>query len=149
MGLLRSLPFDGCCHIRCSVIGIMILTTHGGGMKIILYSSITYGRWTSSLPSCLRSLRIFPSLPGARLTIFYRDASSAILQLVNQWLNFTFSRSHAFRYGRKNTNPTLVRIELTTSALAGVQVTYYTTRATSYLVLIIYIVLILFIVLIL
>ena len=55
---------------------------------------------------------------------FYRDASSALLQLVNQWLNFTYSRSHAFRYERKNTNPTLVRIELTTSALAGVQVTY-------------------------
>ena len=52
---------------------------------------------------------------------FYRDASSALLQLVNQWLNFTYSRSHAFRYERKNTNPTLVRIELTTSALlAGV-----------------------------
>ena len=31
--------------------------------------------------------------------------------------------SHAFRYERKNTNPTLVRIELMTSALAGVQVT--------------------------
>ena len=57
--------------------------------------------------------------------IFYRDASSALLQLVNQWLNFTYSRSHAFRYERKNTNPTLVRIELTTSALTGVQVTYY------------------------
>ena len=55
---------------------------------------------------------------------FYRDGSPAILQLVNQWLNFTHSRSHAFRYGKKNTNPTLVRIELTTSALAGVQVTY-------------------------
>ena len=55
---------------------------------------------------------------------FYRDASSALLQLINQWLNFTYSRSHAFRYGSKNTNPTLVRIELTTSALAGVQVTY-------------------------
>ena len=27
-----------------------------------------------------------------------------------------YSRSHAFRYERKNTNPTLVRIELTTSA---------------------------------
>ena len=26
---------------------------------------------------------------------------------------------------RKNTNPTLIRIELTASALAGVQVTYY------------------------
>ena len=32
-----------------------------------------------------------------------------------------YSLSHAFRYERKNTNPTLVRIELTTSALAGVQ----------------------------
>ena len=44
--------------------------------------------------------------------------------LVNQWLNFTYSRSHAFRYERKNTNPTLVRIELTTSVLADVQLTY-------------------------
>ncbi|CAM9764282.1 unnamed protein product, partial [Ascophyllum nodosum] len=41
-----------------------------------------------SLPSCLWSLRIFPSLHGSRLTIFYRDASSVLLQLVNQWLNF-------------------------------------------------------------
>ena len=80
---------------------------------------LTYSRWTSSLPSCLWSQRIFPSLPGSRLTIFfYRDASSALLQLVNRWLNFTYSRSHAFRYERKNTNPTLVRIELTTSVLA-------------------------------
>ena len=58
------------------------------------------------------------------LQFVYRDASSAVLQLVNQWLNFTYSRSHAFGYERKNTNPTLVRIELTTSALAGVQITY-------------------------
>ena len=85
---------------------------------------LTYSRWTSSLPSCLWSQRIFPSLPGSRLTIFYRDASSALLQLVNQSLNFTYSRSHAFRYERKNTNPTLVRIELTTSVLADVQLTY-------------------------
>ena len=49
---------------------------------------------------------------------FYHDASSAILQLANHWLNFTHSRSHAFRYERKNTNPTLVRIELTTSVAA-------------------------------
>ena len=51
------------------------------------FFNLTYSRWTSSLPSCLWSLRIFPSLPGSRLTIFYRDASSALLQLVNQWLN--------------------------------------------------------------
>ena len=76
------------------------------------FFNLTYSRWTSSLPSCMWSLRIFPSLPGSRLTIFYRDASSALLQLVNQWLNFTYSRSHAFRYERKNTNPTLVRIGL-------------------------------------
>ena len=93
-----------------------------GSTNLLVYK--TYRRWTSSLPSCLWSLRIFPSLPGSRLTIFYRDASSALLLLVNQWLNFTYSRSHAFRYERKNANPTLVRIELTTSALAGVQVNY-------------------------
>ena len=62
--------------------------------------------------------------PVHALQFFYRDASSALLQLVSQWLNFTYSRSHAFRYERKNTNPTLVRIELTTSVLADVQLTY-------------------------
>ena len=103
--------------------------------SICSHLNLTYSRWTSSLRSCLwslsLSLRIFPSLSlslslsGSRLTIFYRDASSAILQLVNQWLNFTHSRSDAFRYGRKNTNPTSVRIELSTSALACMQVTYY------------------------
>ena len=62
--------------------------------------------------------------PVHALQFFYRDASSALLQLVNQWLNFTYSRSHAFRYERKNTNYTLVRIELTTSVLADVQLTY-------------------------
>ena len=40
------------------------------------------------------------------------------------YILYTYSRSHALRYERKNTNPTLVRMELTTSALAGVQVTY-------------------------
>ena len=31
---------------------------------------LTYSRWTSSLPSCLWSQRIFPSLSGSRLTMF-------------------------------------------------------------------------------
>ncbi|CAM9495938.1 unnamed protein product, partial [Ascophyllum nodosum] len=44
-------------------------------------NDLTYSRWASSLPSCLWSQRIFPSLPGSRLTNFYRDASSALLQL--------------------------------------------------------------------
>ena len=46
--------------------------------------------------------------PVHALQLFYRDASSTLLQLVNQWLNFTYSRSHAFRYERNNTNPTLI-----------------------------------------
>ena len=65
-----------------------------------IFFVLTYSRWTSSLPSCLWSQKMFPSLPGSRLAIFYRDASSALLQLVKQWLNFTCSRSHAFRYER-------------------------------------------------
>ena len=75
----------------------------------------------TSLPVVTKDLPISPRFTPYN---FYRDASSALLQLVNQWLNFTYSRSHAFRYERKNTTPTLVRIELTTSALAGVQITY-------------------------
>ena len=93
-------------------------------LQFFFFFHLTYSRWAPSSPSCLWSQRIFPSLPGSRLTIFYRDASSAILQLVNQWLNFTYSRSDAIRYERKNTNPTLVRIELTTSVRADVQLTY-------------------------
>ena len=73
------------------------------------------------LPVVTKDLPISPRFTSYN---FYCDASSALLQLVNQSLNFTYSRSHAFRYERKNTNPTLVRIELTTSALAGVQVNY-------------------------
>ena len=34
------------------------------------FFNLTYSRWTSSLPSCLWSQRIFPSLPGSRLTLF-------------------------------------------------------------------------------
>ena len=95
------------------------------GTFFVLFFHLTYSRWASTLPSCLYqwSLRIFPSLPGSHLTCFYRDASSAHLQLVNRWLNFT-SRFHAFRYGRR-TQVLVVRIELATyELLAGVQVTY-------------------------
>ena len=70
---------------RCIVSGIPSTTEIV--VIIFLFFYLTYSRWTSSLPSCLWSLRIFPSLPGSRLTIFYRDASSAILQLINQWLD--------------------------------------------------------------
>ena len=38
-------------------------------VAFFFFFNITYSRWTSSLPSCLWSLRIFPSLPGSCLTI--------------------------------------------------------------------------------
>ena len=75
------------------------------------------------LPVVTKDLPISPRFTPNNF--FHRDASSALLQLVNQWLNFAYSRSYAFRYERKNTNPTLVRIELTTSVLlADVHLTY-------------------------
>ena len=72
---------------------------------------------TANLPSCLWSRTIFPSHPGSHLMNFYHDASSALLQFVNQWSYFTFPRSHAFRYGSQNKNSAFLRIELMTSAL--------------------------------
>ena len=37
------------------------------GRLFFFFLNLTYSRWTSSLPSCLWSQRIFPSLPGSRL----------------------------------------------------------------------------------
>ena len=61
--------------------------------------------------------------------VFIAIGSSALLQFVNQWINFTDSRTNAFRYGRHNKNPALTRIELTISALVGLRGYHYTTRA--------------------
>ena len=51
------------------------------------------------LPVVAKDLSISPRLSP---TIFHRDASPALLHLVNQWLDFTYTRSHAFRDGRLN-----------------------------------------------
>ena len=53
------------------------------------------------LPVVTRDL---PNSPRFTPYDFYRDASSALLQLVNQSFNFTYSRSHAFRYEKNPTN---------------------------------------------
>ena len=74
---------------------------------VFFFFHLTYSRWTSHYhPACGHKGSSHLS-PVHALQFFYRDASSALLQLVNQWLNFTYSRSHAFRYERKNTNPTV------------------------------------------
>ena len=45
---------------------------------------LTYSRWTSSLPSCPWSQRIFPSLPGSRLTIFLSRCKFSTLTTTRQ-----------------------------------------------------------------
>ena len=84
-----------------------------------------------TLPSCLWPLRISPSFLGSRLTYFYHDVSSILLHRVNNWLNFTNSRSHASRHGSQSKTPDSTRIELTTSALVGMRGHHSTTRAMS------------------
>ena len=62
-------------------------------------------------PSHEWSQGVYPALPSSRLRVFYRDVGSALLHLVNQWLNFSYSRSLAFRYGNKKKNPLLLGLE--------------------------------------
>ena len=76
-------------------------------------------------PSCGHEGRIFSSLPRFTPYDFLsRCKFSTLTTLINQWLDFVYSRSHAFRYRKKEQKSCLTRIELTTSALAGVQGTY-------------------------
>ena len=66
--------------VKCSHLSVLIcfppVWAAGGcseGLYFLSFSfffHLTYSRWTSSLPSCLWSQRIFPSLPGSRLTFF-------------------------------------------------------------------------------
>ena len=69
------------------------------GLNVLGYQS-------HRLQRCQWSRRIFPNFPGSRLMNFYRDARSALLHLVNQWLSFTYSRSHDFRTSRSTWLPT-------------------------------------------
>ena len=64
--------------------------------------------------------RDLPISPQLTPTSFYRDAGTALLHLVNQWLNFLYSGPHPFRYGNQKKNKLLLKLELTNSNLVGV-----------------------------
>ena len=74
----------------------------------VIRDILTYSRWTSSLPSCLWSLKDL--LISPRFTPYdflSRSKFSTLTTRQPQWLNFTYSRSHAFRYAsyeKKNTH---------------------------------------------
>ena len=74
---------------------------------------LTYSRWTSSLPSCLWSLRIFSSLPGSRLTIFLSRCKFSTLTTRQPMVEFyllTFPRfplrkkQHKSYFGKNRTH---------------------------------------------
>ena len=76
-----------------------------------LFFHLTYSRWTSSLPSCLWSQRIFPSLPGSRLTFFLSRCKFSTLTTRQPMVEFyllTFPRfplrkkEHKSYFGGKN-----------------------------------------------
>ena len=108
------------------------LVSHAGkvALKVIVRGLSDYCEAKGLLPEeCgFRQVRRLQEIGGKAVVSLFMYFTMQVQQSYNSstngWLNFTYSRSHAFRYERKNTNPTLVRIELTTSALAGVQVTY-------------------------
>ena len=93
------------------------------------FFNLTYSRWTSSLSSCLWSQRIFSSLPDSRLTIFLSRCKFSTLTTRQPMVEFYLLTFPRFPLRKKEHKSCSVRIKLTTSALAGVQVNYETTRA--------------------
>ena len=80
---------------------------------LFFFFHLTYSRWTSSLPSCLWSQRIFPSLPGSRLTIFLSRCKFSTLTTRQPMVEFyllTFPRfplrkkEHKSYFGKNRTH---------------------------------------------
>ena len=80
---------------------------------LLFFFRLTYSRWTSSLPSCLWSQRIFPSLPGSRLTIFLSRCKFSTLTTRQPMVEFyllTFPRfplrkkEHKSYFGKNRTH---------------------------------------------
>ena len=94
-------------EFRC---GVHSLSIH---FFLFFFFHLTYSRWTSSLPSCLWSQRIFPSLPGSRLTIFLSRCKFSTLTTRQPMVEFyllTFPRfplrkkEHKSYFGKNRTH---------------------------------------------
>ena len=80
---------------------------------LFFFFHLTYRRWTSSLPSCLWTQRIFPSLPGSRLTFFSSRCKFSTLTTRQPMVEFyllTFPRfplrkkEHKSYFGKNRTH---------------------------------------------
>ena len=70
-------------------------------LSFFSFFHLTYSRWTSSLPSCLWSQRIFPSLPGSRLTIFLSRCKFSTLTTRQPMVEFYLLTSPRFPLRKK------------------------------------------------
>ena len=98
---LKVVPNDECCLGRSPF------------FFLFSFFYLTYSRWTSSLPSCLWSQRIFPSLPGSRLTFFLSRCKFSTLTTRQPMVEFyllTFPRfplrkkEHKSYFGKNRTH---------------------------------------------
>ena len=96
-----------CCRRR------VFKTSESIYIFFFFFFHLTYSRWTSSLPSCLWSQRIFPSLPGSRLTIFLSRCKFSTLTTRQPMVEFyllTFPRfplrkkEHKSYFGKNRTH---------------------------------------------
>ena len=65
---------------------------------IFSFFHLTYSRWTPSLPSCLWSQRIFPSLLGSRLTIFLSRCKFSTLTTRQPMVHITDIKTQIFSF---------------------------------------------------
>ena len=91
----------------------VLLRRRDSRVVLFFFFHLTYSRWTSSLPSCLWSQRIFPSLPGSRLTIFLSRCKFGTLTTRQPMVEFyllTFPRfpfrkkEHKSYFGKNRTH---------------------------------------------
>ena len=98
---------------RCFTGGVFTSVSLNFFFLLFFFFHLTYSRWTSSLPSCLWSQRIFPSLPGSRLTIFLSRSKFSTLTTRQPMVDFyllTFPRfplrkkEHKSYFGKNRTH---------------------------------------------
>ena len=101
------------CIVRSMVILRSRIFRRNGTSFFFSFFHLTYSRWTSSLPSCLWSQRIFPSIPGSRLTIFLSRCKFSTLTTRQPMVEFyllTFPRfplrkeEHKSYFGKNRTH---------------------------------------------
>ena len=99
--------------LLASLLGLLRPSPFGGLFSFSFFFHLTYSRWTSLSPSYLWSQRIFPSLPGSRLTIFLSRCKFSTLTTRQPMVEFyllTFPRfplrkkEHKSYFGKNRTH---------------------------------------------